>query len=512
MQSLSDLVKQHMASSTQATSTQGGLSGLVRGAYPGAKPDITQATTLQDTSPGGNLLGQLKSPLGPVSDIGKGIVKSGASTIQGLVNIGSGIGSFIKQKVFGAKPEVAPQVFSPESLQTQNIYETIGKISGDIAQFFIPAGMEKEAITSLDKMIDTAKLAEKFGPEAAKTIQTILKVVSSGLVTGASTQAVSEAQTGGQAGLGYGLAGFAGGAGAKALEIFGPGFAKAIEKANFKLTPSQETKLASKIEAGSSFIADNKILGSEATKYQKLSTINNQLEEAMQASIGNEVKVSKTQLIDEIKNAPEKFKTEDPAIYQEAKNDAEKAIKTLQETAGDEVGLNDVLSGKRSYGQRAFGKATAQVKGSTVVSEGDYAIEQAYQNTLEKGLSDAKKSIQIPKDLQSYFGGKVEVSPDEFNKVYSQAINAKKFTNAAQFRKDTGLVGRLFGLWAGETTGQVIAPGLPGKIIGGAIGEMAASRVPGIVRNVAQRVVTGGETTIPAAVKTGAGLSIFANQ
>ncbi len=107
--------------------------------------------------------------------------------------------------------------------------------------------------------------------------------------------------------------------------------------------------------------------------------------------------------------------------------------------------------------------------------------------------------------MSKMFGGKTDVTLPEFNKVYSNAINSKNLTGLARFKNDSGMVGRFFGLWAGESIGNTILPGLGGKIMGGAAGEMASTALPGLVRRAGESIISGGGNAISGAAKIGLG-------
>lgn len=448
----------------------------------------------------------------PNADLAIGVGQSLGSTLDTL----SKGGQFITNKtgrLFGLKERpyvgLGDIAGKKDLLTPKNEVQQAGKTMGDIGQFFIPGGAEKQAITSIDKAIDATKFTERFGPEAAQVAKRIFKTIASGAVTGASTAGIT-ALEGGDAKTAGVVGGIAGALG-KAASIFGPEISQSIAKSSLRLSPATEAKVGAKAEKAAKFISENNLSVNPSKSYKQLVDINTKLEDAMKASVGNDVKVSKKILLEEISRIPEQYKNQ-PAIYQEVVNDVNKAIKTINDTQDNYIALDSLLSGKRSYGKSAFGKATAQVKGSLVLSEGDYALEQAYENTLEGAMTMSKKSIKIPDSLKSYFGGRTEVSLPEFNKVYSNAINAKKFTNIAQFKNDTGLVGRFFGLWAGSAVGETLLPGLAGKIGGGAMGEIVANRASTAGRQIFNVLPKLTEKTAVPAAKAGLGSIFKSNQ
>ena len=309
----------------------------------------------------------------------------------------------------------------------------------------------------------------------------------------------------------------AGGAG-QALETFGKGLGESLQKSGFKLSPAQESKVTQKANSAAQFMNDNKILGSDETKYSKLEAMNRNLESTLQSSLPKNTAIYKDDVIDNIKASIESLKTKDPAIYESAKKDADSAIKLLKSQKGDKlfgkdaISIEDALNSKRSYGKQAFKQTKFTVKDPNVVSEGNYAVEQGFQKALNDTLQKTNSTIKIPPLLQKSFGGANEVSIQDFNKVYSNAINSKNLVNLARFKNDTGLVGRMFGLWAGESLGQAVAPGLIGKIVGGATGEIASTKLPGIIRNVGERVLSTPSNKIIGGAKIGLGILNQPNQ
>ncbi len=443
----------------------------------------------------------LENKIPGMEGFAKGVAKSFGSTLQGVLDIGGKIAN-VGRKVFGAEPQPAPQL--PAFMTTpQGKAEEVGKFAGDVGQFFVPGGTELKAGTAIDKAVDVAKFAEKFGPEAGKVLDGILKTLGRGAVTGASTAAVTAAQTGGdiEQTKTAGLIGATAGALGKVLETVGPTLAKNLQISDFKLSPSQEAKAAHKAETAAQFMTSNKILGSETAKYQKLDTLNQNLESTLQSSLPKDIGVPKSSIIDNINSNLEKIKVDDPAVYNSAKSEAQKAIDLLNSTKGNYIKVEDVLKSKRSWASLAFKTTKFAVKDPRVSAEGAYAAELGFQKALSDVMEISKSKITVPQNLQGYFGGKGEVSLSEFNKVYSDAITSKNLTYLAQFKKDSGLVGRLFSLWVGSAVGEAIVPGLGGKLAGATVGELSSTRLPGFFRSAGERIGSAGSTAIVAPTK-----------
>ena len=443
--------------------------------------------------------------------VGAGLGESILGTIAGTARLGQKIGGALSGAVgLGSEVKLPGLSNLEQAAMPKSATESITKTLGDVAQFFLPGALEAKATRGLDSIIDTAKFGEQFGPKAADVLSKILKVVGTGAITGVSTGGVEALQSGGNVGKteGAAIAGFAGGAIGKTLQILAPGIINSLAKSDFKLTPQQEVRLGPKIQNAANFIQQNDISGTATTKYKNILDINNKLEGVLQNSASANVTIPTTELESELNNLLQTPEIKaDKAVYQSVVNDVKDALNTLKNTEGNSISLSNLLEGKRSYGQSAFGKASAQIKGTLVHSEGDLAVEQAYESALSKGIQNSNiggemggGKIEIPENLQSLFGGQTAVNLKQFDKVYSDAINAKKLMYAAQFKKDTGLVGRIFGLWAGSAVGQAVVPGLPGKIIGGALGEIASTRVPSLIRAGIETGVKQG-STIPVITK-----------
>ncbi len=455
------------------------------------------------------------------TNLGAGLLESIFGTANGLFNLGNdalnlpkkiglpGLG--VDASTFGPSKTIE-RVATPKNTQ-----QSVGKAAGDIAQFFIPGGAEKAAASKIGEGVDALKLGETIGPKAGDVVGNILKTLGSGAATGASMAGVTAAQGGSAQDTGgaFLLGGGAGIAG-KALETFGPSLTEALQKADFKLSPAASAKASAKADSAAAFMTDNKILGSQGAKYEKLNGLTGNLEDTLQKSVPD-LNVKKADIVDQINQNVESIRTSNPAVYASARADADEAIKTLGGklqpdgtytfSGGNTIKSEDTLTGKRSWGQQAFRSSKFATKDPKVNSEGAYAIELAYQKAFSDSLDRVGGEISIPKSLQSYFGGAKTASLSDFNKVYSDAITSRNLTFMSQFKKDSGLIGRLFGLWAGSALGETIMPGLPGKILGGTAGELASTHLPGLIRNALERIGSASGSTIPTLTKGYAGAS-----
>jgi len=448
-----------------------------KGQTPGQPMVVPQHSTLTPD--------QSSTALGGVTDtlrsVSIGATKGAIGTLQ---NIGQTIAQPIGQALGVPKEQIG---ISPQTLAPEGTAEKVGQTAERVGEFFTPGGLEKGAVAKGASYIEKLPELLGLGGKAATALVGSLKTAFNSLVSGASMGGVSVAQTGdisqakGTAELGAfsgGLAGLA--------KTFGPEISQALNKADFRLTPMKEAKTQKIADSAAKFITDNKILGSNTTKFAKLGAINGKLESALQNSLPEGVSVAKSKIAEEMNKNVELFRQTDESIYNQARSKADEALKLLQERPGDSISIKDVLANKRSWGSMAFKTSAKAKQDPTVASEGAYAVEQAYQKSLEGALDSAKASIQIPTSLQKFFGGAKNATLQEFNKVYSNAINAKNLTGIAQYKSDAGLFGRYFGLWVGKTVGQTVMPGLIGEIMGAGAGEIASSKLPGVARNIAE--------------------------
>lgn len=396
-------------------------------------------------------------------------------------------------------PGYSQEVQALQNTQPQGAAQQTGFTGERIGEFFAPEAGEARGVemgsTLLNKASEyVSKLPEAIGAtgKLATTLAGTLKTALSSAFSAGEMGTIAKGQ-GGDVQSSATLGAF-GGATSEAAATFGPELSNALVRADFRLSPSQEAKTQKIANKAANFIVKNNILGSDSTKFAKLSTLNSKLENVLQSSLPDNVSVPKNEIIGHLNSWVEGLRDTDPAVYPQARTQADQAISLLQEqtssdpfTKGGAISVKNALSGKRSWASMAFKTSQKAKQDPTVSKEGAYAAEQAYQLALSNTLDRTNTAIKIPNSMQTMFGGQSEVSLEDFNKVYSDAINAKNLTGIAQYKNDAGLFGRLFGLWVGKTVGQAIIPGLGGELVGAGIGEAASSHLPGIARNVMER-------------------------
>lgn len=466
----------------------------------GLQPNQAAAVSGHATGLLGNILGGLGSAYNAYANtagnIATGVAKGEVSTLQNIGNvIAKPVAGAIDKATLPTGQTPQPVGLDQPTLTPQGAGEQVGYTGEKVGEFFAPAGAEKAAIAKGAEYIDQLPQAIGVTGKIASTITGALKTALQGLVGATSMGGVTAAQTGdiNKAENAATFGGVAGGLGG-ALETFAPGIIQSLNKADFRLSPAAEAKTSKIANSAAQFITDNGIMGSSATKYEKLNSLNSQLENTLQSSLPEEIAVPKQSVIDNINSTLDSLRSSDPAIYNQARTKADEAINLLKSQAGDTaftkggtISLKDALAGKRSWGSLAFKTSQASKRDPLVSSEGAFAVEQGYQKALEDTMQNTDTPIKVSQQLASYFGGKTDVTLSDFNKVYSNAINAKNLSFMSQFKNDAGLFGRLFGLWVGKSVGHAISPGLGGEIAGGAAGEVLSTHLPGMARNMLER-------------------------
>lgn len=458
---------------------------------PNLTPD--QSSTVLGHSNGllGNMMQAGQNLANTYGDVAAG---AGKQVLQTSENIGGNVlaaeGKGIQDMTGKPLPGGDPRQ-SGMNLQPETTAQKVGNVGATVGEFFAPGGLEGDVAGKGASLIDKIPDALGLAGKAASAVTGALKTALQGVISGTSMGAVTAAQTADPNQVQQN-AEFGAGAGALSgvLKIFGPDALTALNKQGFKLSPSQEAKTQKITQTAAQFMTDNGITGTEPAKVRQLTGITSNMENVLQSSLPKDISVPKAEIVSSINTSVESLKNSDPAVYAQARNKANEAIKVLngatsdsQFTKGGTISVQDALAGKRSWASMAFKTAQKGKQDPTVSNEGAYAVEQAYQLGLENTLDRmGTNAITIPNSMQPMFGGKSQVTLSEFNGVYKNAINAKNLMNVAQFKSDAGLFGRMFGLLAGRMIGNVILPGVGGEVIGMGVGEATANRAAGIAR------------------------------
>lgn len=449
--------------------------------------------------------------IGAGSAIGQAGLGIGQAALGGLGAAASSVGlksagQFLKGAAQQAGNIKQAMYVTPFQKQLGSIPGVLGKGTADVAML----GAGSEAVAPVKAALGTAAESATAG---AKAIPYLGRAVTTAAKLGA--RALPEAGVGAAYGLSQGqTAGQAAGTGATlgvfsalgdALTGIAPHIGKALQKADFRLTPSLEVKAAKKADAAAEFMQKNNILGPMESKYRKLTGLVGSFENTLQSNLPKTVAIPKSAIINDITKNVELLKSTEPAQYNKAVNAASAAIDTLKGTEGTSIkgsiNMETALNSKRSYGAQAF--KSSKLKDPSVSSEGSFAVEQAFQKAINDAMSSVDKSIELPKNLQSFFGGAKNVSVDTFNKMYSKLLSARNFVGIGKERNDAGLIGRMLGLYIGSSLGESIMPGLAGKAAGAIGGEMLSTHLPGIVRTGLEYGIAKMPNLLPGMARIG---------
>ena len=424
------------------------------------------------------------------NQIGAGIDKSILGTATGMAQIGKGIANEAAKVPglgFLGTPDTSASAKSLETAsqasKPTNALQSVGKIGGDIAQFFIPGGAEKAAAGKVGELVDSldmAKLAETLGPKAPDIIKGILKVVGSGAVSASSMAGVTAAQTGGNAEAVKTSAEIGGafGAAGKALEVFGKPIADSLQKMALKIPPQKAADLGSKADSAASWIVDNVGYGTPNSQYTKTANLVNGYEKTLQdflSTTAKDVTVPKDDIVSKLEGLKSQFNDERDSLAIDKQIDG--MISTIKAKQPDDIPLKSLNTLKRSTYTSAYNKA-----GSKVV---DW-VEAYIGNTFKGAIEDATKGMEMDgQDIAA------------FNKEYGNGITAKSLLKIAK-GKQVGLSGKALLLLMGS------GAGLPGEAAGLLLG--GKSGITGLAETGLGSLLQGGATTIPAAAKVGLGV------
>lgn len=121
--------------------------------------------------------GLVAPPPKPITggDITKGVIQSGAQTLDGLLSLGGAIGNWASGQGFQANADPSSPLGRLRAWETpQNSGQVAGNVIGDIAQFALPTGEVGEAAKGLSAGVDALNLADKYG-QAGEIATQVLK-------------------------------------------------------------------------------------------------------------------------------------------------------------------------------------------------------------------------------------------------------------------------------------------------------------------------------------------------
>ncbi len=318
---------------------------------------------------------------GAIGNFFTGAAKGAGSTVVGAMDLAKKIpgGEGVVNAI--TSPEIQAQMKA--QTKTEGTAQAVGAGAEQIAEYFAPGAAEKFAIKGFEGVIDAAKLAERFGPKACPILDSIAKILGTGVVTGASTAGVTAIQTGGDTSqiTGSGIAGFLGGATAKALEFAAPGISKYLERANLKMTPTQKMNLAPKIEG---IVAETSKLKSMTPtgRYSEITGVWKKMENTLQTFLqkgpAKDVVAPTKELMSSLENLKIKYQASDVSDLQAAAKQIDDAISRLK-VYGDNIPLSRLNNLKRSVFDSAYNAA-----GNKVLDFVEHDIGNTYREAIER--------------------------------------------------------------------------------------------------------------------------------
>ncbi len=236
-------------------------------------------------------------------------------------------------------------------------------------------------------------------------------------------------------------------------------YSKELEQQSFKLTPTQKSKLAPKLDELSKFSMEKIPSGTPEERYNFAKDLYDHYEENLQKALSSsdtEV-VNKTKFIESLQSLKDSYKYDRDSEALAKQIDS--AVSHIQKTyPGDAIPVDKLNVFKRSTYQNAFNKAGDKV--SDVV---EYDIADMARSAIEK----ATKKVTV--DGQSI---------SEFNREYGNLIQLKKILKLAQGRPEMGFTKRIVSRIIGGLVGHSLG-GLPGLVGGELIAEPIGNKVAG---------------------------------
>lgn len=419
-----------------------------------------------------------------LGEVSTGVAKGIGSTLFGVAGLGAKTINALGQ-LTGIDARV-PVPEQPAALEAKNVYQSIGKGAEQIAEFFIPMGVEAKIAGSFDKLVDTARFAEKFGPKAGAALTGILKVMERAGMGAASTAAVTAAQTAGdvEATKTAAKLGAVGGAIGGALEVFGPKLSKSLQESSLNLTETQKQKYSKKLNGAVDYISENIGVGTPTTRFNKAVKQVAEKENQLQTFLTTAAKdrtVPKQTIIDKLDELKGAFSEERDALAIEKQIDG--MIDTLKKKWANDIPVEKLNKLKRSTYESAYSKAGEKVL--------DY-VEAAMGNVLKTSIEGATQGLTLGKQ-----------SIEAFNKEYGNLLNAKALLNIARKKGGLGLSGKAILLLLGAELG-----GIGGELAGLAIG---GTRAPGTLLKTAGSTLAK-QGAMPAKVLTSTAAQQFISQ
>lgn len=235
--------------------------------------------------------------------------------------------------------------------------------------------------------------------------------------------------------------------------------ARDIEQTSLRLTRTEADNLAKKGQDIAKYISDKKIIGTPEKRYEKISTLYDDMENKIQGTLkGSKIKLNKEDVLTQLKQVPEEF-ADDPAAYNEVSNKVTQVVDVIEKKQGEWIPAETLNTIKRNIFDRAYGKNNTDI------------INDSY-----KAMGDRLKSV-----LDDNIPGL-----SKLNKEYGILIASKRALFKAINREQTGMLEKI----AASTAGAVAGNALFGPLGAGA-GIMASGKIADAVAGTAARSYTG---------------------
>lgn len=325
--------------------------------------------------------------------------------------------------------------FSKEELEAKNTAQKVGKTAEQIGEFILPA-------TKIGGLMKGVGTLAKIGGQVASDV-------------GVATAQEGDVKDTVTASVAFSSLPFVGSLLGKYSKVgkSASDLAENLEKTSLRLTPVQKLQLEKSGDDIVKWITEKKITGSPEKRYEKISSMYEDMEETVQNLIKSSgVKYGKEQFKSIIKDLPQKYATEfdNPEVYNQLVKLSDELVKYADNFTGD-IPLEKINDIKRAYFKNAFNKLGDQVTNEARLTIG----EALYKDILEN----------IP-----------QLKP--INMEYAKTILAKKLIGKALGRNELGLIGNLISMGTGGTVGTAVG-GPIGAGIGTAVGPTIATKVAG---------------------------------
>lgn len=235
--------------------------------------------------------------------------------------------------------------------------------------------------------------------------------------------------------------------------------ARELEQTSLRLTRTEADNLAKQGKDIAKYISDKKIVGSPEKRYDKISSLYDDMENTIQKRIDNsKIVFNKKDILNSIKEIPDDF-VNDPAAVKEVTNKIDDITDVIQNKHGDTISASVINEIKRKTDARAYGKNNTDIVNDSY---------KAVADNLRKILDD-----NIP-------------GLEDLNKEYGLIIASKRALFKAINRGQVGILGTLIGYTTGVSAGSAAFGPL-----GAGIGALVGNKISDVVAGTAARSYAG---------------------